>query len=95
MEKNIKDVCNIPDVILEQLQKDIAEIKVALLGNAYNPTGGLLCRTTEVEKQMDILKRDLERMSRKYDKIIWTAVGVGTGMSLLVTVLSVLVGKIF
>jgi len=47
-----KNMCNIPDDILEKLQKDISEIKVALLGNEYNPEGGLLYRTKENEDEI-------------------------------------------
>lgn len=74
MEKEIKkfkEVCNIPDEILATLQKDIAEIKVALLGNEYNPTAGLLCRTSELEKE-------LAKLKNRYDKIAWMVVGAST-----------------
>lgn len=69
--KKLKEVCNIPDEILSTLQKDIAEIKVALLGNEYNPTAGLLCRTTELEKE-------LAKLKNRYDKIAWMVVGAST-----------------
>lgn len=95
MEKKIKDMSSIPDHILEQLQKDIAEIKTALLGNEYNPTGGLLYRTTDLEKEFDCLKKDIERMSRKYDRIIWTAVGAGAIISFMMSLLGVFADKLF
>jgi len=95
MEKRLKDMCSIPDTVLEKLQKDIEEIKTALLGNEYNPTGGLLCRTTELEKTYELVKRDLERMSRKYDKIIWTAVGAGSIISFTMTLIGIFADKLF
>lgn len=75
MEKQIKrieEMCNVPDNILSILQKDIAEIKVALLGNEYNPSGGLLYRTSEVEKE-------LARLKNRYEKIMWS-VGVASAV---------------
>lgn len=83
MAEKPKDVCNIPDSILLLLQKDISEIKVALLGNEYNPSGGLLYRTTENEKQIDILCGELERMKNKYDKILWTVSGGATVIAVI------------
>lgn len=77
MDKKIKEMCNIPDSVLATLQKDIAEIKVALLGNEYNPEGGLLCRTASVE-------RELEKLKARYEKMIWTAAGAGTGASFII-----------
>lgn len=76
MEKNNKEMCNVADNILETLQKDIAEIKVALLGNEYNPTAGLLYRMTEAEKQ-------LEKLRTRFDRIIWTAIGVASALSVI------------
>jgi hypothetical protein len=73
-------MCTIPDSVLITLQKDIAEIKTALLGNEYNPEGGLLCRTTELEKE-------LEKLRNRYDKMMWTAGGVGAGISFIVSIL--------
>lgn len=95
MEKKIKDMCQISDKVLEQLQKDIAEIKVALLGNEYNPTGGLLFRTTHLEKCLEIIERDVSRMNRKYDKIIWTAIGAGGVVSTIITILGIFADKLF
>jgi len=71
MEKKLSKietkVCNIPDDILTTLQQDIAEIKVALLGNEYNPQGGLLYRVSDLEKHVD-------RLKNKYERIMWTIV---------------------
>ena len=75
MEKITKEMCNVPDQILALLQKDIAEIKVALLGNEYNPAGGLLYRVAELEKQLDDMQGEAERMKNKYDRILWTVAG--------------------
>lgn len=80
-------VCNIPDAILALLQKDVAEIKVALLGNEYNPAGGLLYRTTDLEKEIENLQCELDRMQRRYEKIIWT---VGGGASMIAVIASFL-----
>ena len=62
MEKQIKEMCNVPDQILAILQKDIAEIKLALLGNEYNPTSGLVHRMGEVEKENIYLKAKIDRI---------------------------------
>lgn len=78
MENKIKEMCNVPDQILFILQKDIAEIKVALLGNEYNPAGGLLYRTSDIEQQLNAVHTELERMKNKYDRIIWTVAGGAT-----------------
>lgn len=91
MEQRIKEMCNVPDQILALLQKDVAEIKVALLGNEYNPAGGLLYRTSDLEKQIENLQCELEKMQRRYEKIIWT---VGGGASVIAVVASVVM-KVF
>lgn len=84
MERKIKESHNIPDSVLALLQKDIAEIKVALLGNEYNPSGGLLCRTSELEKEFFKLKN-------RYDRMIWAAGGAGAVIAAIVsTVFSVI-----
>ena len=85
MEKKIKEVCNIPDEILSLLQKDIAEIKVALLGNEYNPAGGLLYRTSHLEQCLENLKIEQDSLKRKYDKIIWS---VSAGAAVIATLIS-------
>jgi len=91
MEKEIKsltkDMCNIPDEILARLQSDIAEIKVALLGNEYNPTGGLLCRTTELEGEVAKLKN-------RYDKIMWMVVGASSIIAFVFNLLIRIADKI-
>lgn len=80
MENKIKDMNNVSDQILAKLQKDIEEIKLALLGNEYNPTAGLVYRTTEAERQ-------LEKLRTRMDRIIWTASG---GAAVLTVVLNIL-----
>lgn len=72
-------MCNVPDTVLEVLQRDVAEIKVALLGNAYNPSGGLLSRTAELEKEF-------EKMKLRYQKLLWTAAGAGTVLGIIFNV---------
>lgn len=75
-----KEMCQISDRILEKLQKDVEEIKVALLGNEYNPAGGLLCRTNELEKE-------LEKLKDRYNKIMWMAGGAGAIIAILFNIL--------
>jgi len=86
MEKNIKTMCNIPDKTLEILQRDIAEIKIALLGNKYNPTGGLLCRTNQIEEELNNLKR-------KYEKTLAYAAGAAAGVSIIITLVAYILDK--
>ena len=80
-------MCNVPDNILETLQKDIAEIKVALLGNEYNPTAGLLYRMTEIEKQV-------EKLRIRFDRIIWTASGIAFILTVLFNLIMAFFDKI-
>jgi len=80
MEKQIKEMSNISDNILALLQKDIAEIKLALLGNEYNPTAGLVYRTAELERQ-------LERLRNRLDKILWTAGGATVVLTVILNIL--------
>lgn len=94
MENKLKEMCNVPDQILALLQKDIAEIKVALLGNEYNPAGGLLYRTSELEKQVELTCVELERMKNKYDKIIWTVAGGATVIAVVANLIMQLFDKI-
>jgi len=81
MEKRLSEMCNVPDKILALLQSDVAEIKVALLGNEYNPSGGLLCRATELEKEVVLLKEQFRLQQDKFNRIVWTGIGAGTGIS--------------
>lgn len=94
MDKTIFDMCNVPDKILQQLQVDIAEIKVALLGNEYNPTSGLLYRTSELEKEYLGLKRELELQQSKFNRIVWTGIGVGTGVGFLWMIVTQVLDKL-
>lgn len=93
MEKRIKQICTVPDNILELLQKDIAEIKVALLGNEYNPHAGLLYRTTELEKEVEVLRSKLEVQSNKFNRIVWTGIGVGTAVGFMWSIASAFIDK--
>ena len=81
-------MCNIPDNVLKQLQEDVSAIKVALLGNEYNPAGGLLCRTTELELE-------LEKLKNRYDKMVWTAAGAAAAVSVLISVIVFILQTIF
>lgn len=80
MEKQTREMCNVPDQILALLQKDIAEIKLALLGNEYNPTAGLVYRTAEVERQ-------LEKLRNRMDRMTWTIAGGATVLTVILNVL--------
>jgi hypothetical protein len=78
-----KEMCNIPDKILEQLQKDVAEIKTALIGNEYNPTGGLLHRT-------QVLERRVEDLEKRIDKAFYILVGASAVVSALVNIFAII-----
>jgi len=69
-------MCNIPDDVLEKLQKDVSEIKVALLGNEYNPEGGLLYRVKEIENTMNYLEDCNLKTNEKINKVFWVSIGV-------------------
>lgn len=80
MDKQLKEMCNVPDDILSLLQRDIAEIKVALLGNEYNPTGGLLYRTSETEKRIECLEK---RIDKAYYMILGASAAVTTILNVI------------
>lgn len=89
----IKEICDssdskfeVLDEILAQLQKDIAEIKVALLGNEYNPGAGLVYRTIAAE-------RELERLKNKVYRIIWTTAGAASVLTIVLNIIWVLFQK--
>jgi len=90
----VKEMCNIPDNVLALLQKDIAEIKVALLGNEYNPDGGLLCRTTDLEREVDELREKYTKMMNKYNKIIGAAGVAGGLMGIIIELIIRYVDKV-
>jgi len=70
-------VCEMSDTVLLKLQKDIAEIKVALLGNEYNPSGGVLPRLAVAEKEVERLEEDLHALKDRFNKVMWFAAGAG------------------
>jgi hypothetical protein len=81
VEKKIREMSqiqiqNVSADVLELLQKDISDIKMALLGNEYNPGGGLLSRTAELEKELSKLKS-------RYERIIWTVSVVGAIITMI------------
>jgi hypothetical protein len=80
MEQKLKVMCDISDQVLETLQKDIAEIKVALLGNEYNPHAGLLYRTTQLEVE-------LNKLRAQYNRMIWTVAGAGAVIAIVVNLI--------
>lgn len=75
----VKTMCDIPDNVLEQLQADMAEIKVALLGNQYNPQGALY-KIAQHEKS-------IEYIEKRISKAIWTAAGAGTAAGFIISIL--------
>jgi len=75
-----KEMSNVSEDILAILQKDIAEIKGALLGNEYNPGGGLLNRTAYLEKELDKLRM-------RYDRMLWT---VGGGAAIIAIIFNLI-----
>lgn len=79
-------MCNVPDTTLEKLQADIAEIKVALLGNEYNPTGGLLCRTTD-----NTVK--LANLEKRVDKAYYMLLGGSAVITVLINLLAWLIER--
>jgi hypothetical protein len=82
-----KDMCNVPDTVLSTLQKDVAAIKTALLGSEYSPDSGLvkeLCRT----------KEEVSRLKDRFNKVIWTGIGVGSGVGFVWYLLTEVVAKI-
>jgi len=81
-----EDTYSLPDSTLVKLQKDIEEIKVALLGNEYNPTAGLLYRMTCAENHID-------RLRTKLDRIVWTAGGAAIILSVVFNLLMDVLNK--
>ena len=77
MNLNEKEMCNMSDNVLLILQKDVADIKSALLGNEYNPTSGILPRLTCAEKDVEKVENGLREVKDKINKIIWFAGGIG------------------
>lgn len=57
MEKRIAEMCNVPDKILALLQSDVAEIKVALLGNEYNPQWRFTLSSYRIRERGNAFKR--------------------------------------
>jgi len=71
-----KDMANVPDSVLLHLQKDVAEIKSALLGNEYSSHRGLIYRQACTEKNLDAV-------TNKVNKILWTAAGISAAVSVI------------
>lgn len=85
----VNEMCNVPDDILLTLQKDVREIKTALLGNEYNDTG-LIKRQcdseTEVKSLKERIEKELNKISSRIDRIYWTAGGISFGVSLIISI---------
>jgi len=88
------NMCNIPDDILEKLQKDVGDIRVALLGNEYNPEGGILCRTKQNEEELQKLKQKVQAQQDKFNKVVWTGIGVGSGAGFIWYIVTEVFSKI-
>lgn len=86
-------MCNIPDEILEKLQKDISEIKVALLGNEYNPEGGLLYRTKHNEDEIVCLRDRIAKLEEKFNKVVWITTGAAGAMTIIWNVIAWLIER--
>ena len=87
MIKERMNMSNVSDNVLEILQKDIAEIKQALLGNEYNPTSGLVYRTAEAERQ-------IEKLRVRFDRMLWTASGAAIILSIVFNLIMTYFDKI-
>jgi uncharacterized lipoprotein YehR (DUF1307 family) len=88
--KEINKMCDVPDDILKQLQKDVSDIKTALLGNQYNESG-LIKRQCENELKLKSLKskqeEDSNKINNRIDRIYWTAGGISFGVSFIIGVI--------
>lgn len=85
---------NISDDVLSKLQRDVSDIKVAILGNEYNPEGGMLCRTQKNEDEIVKLKKEVELQRGRFNKIVWTGIGVGSGAGFVWYILTEVLTKI-
>lgn len=79
MEKGEITMKTIPDEIWEKMQADIAEIKVALLGNEYNPEGALY-----QIKQNETCIRELRD---SFNKMKWMAAGFGAFAGIVINII--------
>jgi hypothetical protein len=77
----INNMANVSDDILESLRKDIAEIKLALLGNEYNPTSGIVHRMTQVELENQKLRIRLDRI------VAWSA-GAAAALTIVANIVA-------
>lgn len=69
-----KELQNVSANILAKLQQDIEEIKLALLGNVYNPQAGLVYRMAELE-------RENMKLKSRVDRIYYVATGVSVALT--------------
>lgn len=69
-----KELQNVSANVLSKLQQDIEEIKLALLGNAYNPQAGLVYRMAELE-------RENAKLKSRIDRIYYVATGVTVALT--------------
>ena len=74
-----KVMYKISDEALFKIQNDVEMIKVALLGNEYNPSGALY-----IIKAHDKCITDLDK---KFNRIYWSVIGVGTGAGFIVSII--------
>lgn len=79
-----KEMCNMSDNVLLILQKDVADIKSALLGSEYNPTSGVLPRLSVAEKEVERLEEQQRKINDKINKLVWFAGGIGATAGFIV-----------
>lgn len=88
--KEVNEMCDVPDDILKRLQKDVSDIKTALLGNQYNDSG-LIKRQCDTETKLRTLKtkqeEDVHSLNNKLDRVYWTAGGISFGISFIIGVI--------
>lgn len=85
---------NISDDVLSKLQRDVSDIKVAILGNEYNPEGGVLCRTQRNEAEIASLKSEIAKQNSRFNRVVWTGIGVGSGAGFVWYILTEVLTKI-
>lgn len=73
---------------LEQLTKDVHEIKLALLGNEFNDFNGMVSEISKISKRVDEIEFDLDSLKRNkaqtdlYFKVIVFIWSIITGVVL-------------
>jgi len=68
---------DVPDSVLLTLQKDVAQIKEALLGSEYTDHKGLIHKQNCTDSNV----RDIRD---RINKLVWTTVGVSSSVSIVI-----------